>query len=152
MNQWHVEIRYCAQCRWLLRASWLAQELLTTFTDGSLAQVSLIPDFTGGVFRISVGSQRVWCRSERGRFPEAAELKRAVRDIIAPDQTLGHSEGVNARQGERVGGVQLSADDAAWGGDSSTEPTRQSSSRHTRPSTGYGDVDSRPSSLAESEG
>ncbi|HXS29597.1 MAG TPA: Rdx family protein, partial [Steroidobacteraceae bacterium] len=28
-----VEIHYCVQCRWLLRASWMAQELLSTF-DG----------------------------------------------------------------------------------------------------------------------
>ena len=28
-----VEIRYCTQCRWLLRAGWMAQELLTTFDD-----------------------------------------------------------------------------------------------------------------------
>ncbi len=108
VTEWGVEIRYCARCRWLLRASWLAQELLTTFADGSLAQVSLVPDFNGGVFQIHVGERRVWCRREQGRFPEAAELKRAVRDIIAPEQTLGHSETpahLNnppmAREGER---------------------------------------------------
>lgn len=28
-----VSITYCTQCRWLLRAAWLAQELLTTFED-----------------------------------------------------------------------------------------------------------------------
>lgn len=27
-----VEIEYCTQCRWLLRAAWMAQELLTTFS------------------------------------------------------------------------------------------------------------------------
>ncbi|MGH9801124.1 MAG: Rdx family protein, partial [Blastocatellia bacterium] len=26
-----VEIIYCSQCRWLLRAAWMAQELLSTF-------------------------------------------------------------------------------------------------------------------------
>ena len=26
-----VAIQYCTQCRWLLRAAWMAQELLTTF-------------------------------------------------------------------------------------------------------------------------
>jgi len=26
-----VEIEYCTQCRWLLRAAWMAQELLSTF-------------------------------------------------------------------------------------------------------------------------
>ena len=28
-----VEIEYCTQCRWLLRAGWTAQELLVTFED-----------------------------------------------------------------------------------------------------------------------
>ena len=35
-----ITIRYCTQCRWLLRAAWLAQELLSTFgTD--LGEVAL---------------------------------------------------------------------------------------------------------------
>ncbi len=41
-----IEIEYCTQCRWLLRAAWLAQELLTTF-DGELGEVALVPG-TGG--------------------------------------------------------------------------------------------------------
>ena len=48
-----VEITYCRQCRWLLRATWTAQELLTTF-DGELAEVALRPG-TGGVFEVRVG-------------------------------------------------------------------------------------------------
>jgi selenoprotein W-related protein len=32
-----IEIRYCTQCRWLLRAAWMAQELLTTF-DQEIAE------------------------------------------------------------------------------------------------------------------
>ncbi|MDQ2641599.1 MAG: SelT/SelW/SelH family protein, partial [Pseudomonadota bacterium] len=43
-----IEIRYCAQCRWLLRASWMAQELLSTF-DGDIESLTLKPG-TGGVF------------------------------------------------------------------------------------------------------
>ena len=31
-----VDIEYCTQCRWLLRAAWTAQELLMTF-DESIA-------------------------------------------------------------------------------------------------------------------
>ena len=26
-----LEIHYCTQCRWLMRAAWMAQELLVTF-------------------------------------------------------------------------------------------------------------------------
>ena len=28
-----IVITYCTQCQWLLRAAWLAQELLSTFAD-----------------------------------------------------------------------------------------------------------------------
>jgi hypothetical protein len=37
-----VEIEYCRQCRFLLRAAWLAQELLTTF-DTEVHEVALVP-------------------------------------------------------------------------------------------------------------
>lgn len=37
-----VEIAYCTQCGWLLRAAWLAQELLSTF-EKELAEVALRP-------------------------------------------------------------------------------------------------------------
>ncbi len=86
----HIEIEYCTQCRWLLRAAWLAQELLTTF-EQELGGVTLAPG-TGGVFEVRVEGQRVWSRKEEGRFPEAKELKQRVRDRVAPGKDLGHSE------------------------------------------------------------
>ena len=46
-----IAIRYCTQCRWLLRAAWLAQELLSTFGT-ELGEVALAPG-TGGVFEIT---------------------------------------------------------------------------------------------------
>lgn len=85
-----VSIRYCTQCRWGLRAAWLAQELLQTFED-EIARMVLEPG-GGGVFEVRVGGELVWSRAEAGRFPELAELKRRVRDRIAPGRDLGHSE------------------------------------------------------------
>ena len=41
-KQTKVSIEYCTGCRWMLRAAWLAQELLTTFQD-DLHSVSLVP-------------------------------------------------------------------------------------------------------------
>jgi selenoprotein W-related protein len=85
-----LEIEYCTQCRWLLRAAWMAQELLTTFqTD--LGEVALVPG-TGGVFEVRVNDQSVWSRAQEGRFPEIKELKQRVRDIVAPGRSLGHSD------------------------------------------------------------
>jgi len=85
-----VEIRYCTRCRFLPRASWLAQELLTTFAE-ELGEVALVPG-EGGVFQVDVAGTRVWCRKSEGGFPELAELKRRVRDRVAPGKSLGHSE------------------------------------------------------------
>lgn len=87
----HVEITYCRLCGWLLRASWMAQELLTTFAE-ELASVKLVPDGTGGVFEIRADGNLVWSRKEQGGFPEITELKRLIRDQIAPDRVLGHAD------------------------------------------------------------
>ncbi|MET0236883.1 MAG: SelT/SelW/SelH family protein [Kibdelosporangium sp.] len=87
-RQPRLEIEYCTQCRWLLRAGWTAQELLTTFTT-ELGEVALIPG-TGGVFDIRIEGATVWSRKEQGGFPELAGLKQLVRDRIAPDRDLGH--------------------------------------------------------------
>lgn len=84
-----VEIEYCTQCRWLSRAAWLAQELLSTF-ETELAEVALKPG-TGGVFVVRVDGQVVWDRREQG-FPEPTAVKRAVRDLAAPGKSLGHSD------------------------------------------------------------
>ena len=85
-----VDIEYCTQCRWLLRAGWTAQELLTTFQE-ELGGVTLIPG-TGGVFEVRIDDELIWSRKVEGRFPEMKELKQRVRDRIAPDRDLGHSD------------------------------------------------------------
>ena len=41
-----IEIEYCTRCRWLLRAAWMAQELLSTF-EAELGEVALIPGGSG---------------------------------------------------------------------------------------------------------
>jgi selenoprotein W-related protein len=89
-----VTIRYCTQCRWLLRATWMAQELLTTFSD-ELEELTLSPG-SGGVFEVFANGKRIWCRKEAGRFPEITELKQLVRDEIAPGRDLGHADIKNA--------------------------------------------------------
>ncbi len=85
-----VSITYCTQCRWLLRAAWLAQELLTTF-EQELGEVALRPG-TGGIFEIQVDGELIWSRKDEGRFPEAKEVKQRLRDRVAPERSLGHSD------------------------------------------------------------
>jgi selenoprotein W-related protein len=101
-----VTIVYCTQCNWLLRAAWMGQELLSTFQT-EMVSLTLVPG-TGGVFRITAGDMVVWDRATDGGFPEITELKRRVRDQIAPDRALGHADRAVARsaaaQAEQVGG------------------------------------------------
>jgi len=89
-----VSVTYCTQCNWLLRAAWVAQELLQTFGT-ELDQVALVPG-TGGVFRVEVDGTSVWDRKVDGGTPDIVEVKRRVRDLAAPDHALGHAD--RARQ------------------------------------------------------
>ncbi|MBO0607897.1 SelT/SelW/SelH family protein [Myceligenerans salitolerans] len=96
-----VVITYCVRCKWLLRAQWYAAELLQTF-ESEVGEVALRPaakDVEAGVFRIQVfGSDddaapvTVWNRKRDGGFPDIAELKRRVRDLVAPQMALGHAD------------------------------------------------------------
>lgn len=85
-----VEIEYCSQCRFILRAGWMAQEILTTFADG-LGEVALIPG-TGGIFEVRVNGVTIFSKKQAGHFPESKELKQLIRDHIAPEKDLGHSD------------------------------------------------------------
>ena len=85
-----VRITYCPRCRWLLRAAWMAQELLVTF-ERELTEVALRPG-AEGIFEIALDDVTIWSRADAGRFPELKELKQLVRDRIAPDRALGHSD------------------------------------------------------------
>lgn len=93
-----VSIQFCTQCKWMLRAAYYAQELLSTFSIG-LGEVALQPS-TGGTFIVTITHQApgaetastktLWDRREDGGFPETKELKRRVRDVVEPNRDLGH--------------------------------------------------------------
>lgn len=85
-----IDIVYCTRCRWLLRAGWTAQELLTTF-ETELGGVSLVPGH-GGIFEVRLDGEVIWSRKAEGRFPELKELKQRIRDRVAPARDLGHSD------------------------------------------------------------
>lgn len=85
-----IAIRYCTQCNWMLRSAWIAQELLSSFgTD--LGEVALIPD-TGGHFSILLDDTLIWERKRDGGFPGPKEIKQRVRDVVAPERDLGHTD------------------------------------------------------------
>ena len=83
-----VTISYCTQCNWMLRAAWMAQELLSTFAE-DLGEVALTPG-TGGVFTIECAGELLWDRRRDGGFPDVRTLKQRVRDRIDPERRLGH--------------------------------------------------------------
>jgi selenoprotein W-related protein len=67
---------------------------LSTF-DNNIGEVVLIPCKLGaGTFIIRVNGDVIWNRSskETPGFPELKILKQLIRDKIAPDFSLGHSE------------------------------------------------------------
>ena len=113
----NISIEYCSACRWMLRSSWIASEILTTFANESkLHSVTLIPCSPplseGGIFRIcatkydkggdTIGDSDydddknsvvvLWDRKEQGCFPESKEVKQLVRDCVNPNKDLGHSD------------------------------------------------------------
>ncbi|KAL4792976.1 Rdx family-domain-containing protein [Aspergillus venezuelensis] len=105
-----ITIEYCTQCKWLLRAAYYAQELLSTFST-DLGGVELIPR-TEGLFAITVLASTsesqglhqkdgevqqappvtIWERKRDGGFPEVKELKNRVRNLIDPERSLGHTD------------------------------------------------------------
>ncbi|MFC5407727.1 SelT/SelW/SelH family protein [Larkinella bovis] len=86
-----VTLEYCPKCGWLMRSAWMAQELLTTFTD-DVHGVLLHPSEFSGRFSVSVDGVKIFDRKEAGRFPDIKELKQLIRDIVNPEKSLGHSE------------------------------------------------------------
>jgi len=86
-----VTIEYCPKCNWLLRAAYMAQELLITFAD-ELHGVTLQPSETGGHYSIRIDGETIFDRKEWGGFPEIKEIKQMVRDKVSPEKSLGHSD------------------------------------------------------------
>ncbi|PLN78085.1 Rdx family-domain-containing protein [Aspergillus taichungensis] len=107
INNPRITIQYCTQCKWMLRAAYFAQELLSTFST-QLGEVALVPA-TGGLFAITLfyyplendqteGQQPevqetlLWERKRDGGFPEVKTLKSLVRNVIDPQRDLGHTD------------------------------------------------------------
>ncbi|KAJ5157019.1 uncharacterized protein N7482_008119 [Penicillium canariense] len=136
-----IAIKFCTQCRWMLRAAYFAQELLSTFST-DLGEVALVP-MTGGVFTVTIWhaaetsasgevttqESLLWDRKRDGGFPgmyrmfevfwiifrslgsytmtdnymnvEVKALKSLVRNIIAPNRDLGHTDRALKKEEEK---------------------------------------------------
>ena len=52
-----IIIEYCPKCHWLLRAAYMAQEILTTFAD-EVGAVTLQPSEINGRFTIRIADKK----------------------------------------------------------------------------------------------
>ena len=86
-----ITIEYCPKCGWLLRAAYMAQELLTTFSE-ELGAITLKPSEVAGRYTISIKEEILFDRKQAGGFTDIKEIKQLIRDKIAPEKSLGHSD------------------------------------------------------------
>ena len=86
-----IRIEYCPRCKWMLRAAYMAQEILTTF-EAVVGGVLLVPSEINGRFTIQADEQTIYDRKASGGFIEIKEIKQRIRDAIAPGMSLGHSD------------------------------------------------------------
>ena len=62
-----LKIEYCPKCKWLARAAWMAQELLTTFEE-ELGGITLEPSEASGRYNLFIDDQPIFSRKEKGRL------------------------------------------------------------------------------------
>lgn len=86
-----ITIEYCPKCGWLLRAAYMAQEVLTTFAE-EVGAVTLKPSEVAGRYTISVNDEIVFDRKRSGGFSDIKEIKQLIRNVVAPEKSLGHSD------------------------------------------------------------
>ena len=85
-----IEITYCTRCKFLLRAAWLAQELLSAF-ESELSEVALRPG-SGGIFEVRLDGEVIASNADAAKMPDPTEVKRLLRDRIAPGRRIGHEQ------------------------------------------------------------
>jgi selenoprotein W-related protein len=62
--------------------------LLTTFED-TVGEVALRPG-SGGIFEVTLDGEVIATNRESKQMPEIGEIKRLVRDSVAPERKVGH--------------------------------------------------------------
>lgn len=99
----NVNVRYCNDSKWMMRANWICQEILSTFQD-EVRSVTLIPmrssiEEKSGIFEVSISDRIVWNRKKDGKAFHIEEIKSRIRDIVSPDKDLGFELDVDQRDG-----------------------------------------------------
>lgn len=130
-----VIIEYCSKCKWHNRAFWYLQELLMTFDNGKINEISLKPIIeTPGTFKVILGKsdddwkviyQKKMKKSTEDQsqpyiyegFPDSKFLKVLIRNEISPDENLGHLDkhqnyGLNNGESEAAQDKACNQDDS----------------------------------------
>ncbi|KAL6712617.1 hypothetical protein ACN47E_000494 [Coniothyrium glycines] len=144
-----VAITYCTQCKWMLRAAYFGQELLSTFGT-QIGEIALIPA-TGGLFTVEltyipasttsnennfeVQKVLLWDRKAEGGFPETKVLKQRVRDCIDPKKDLGHSD---------VGGKKKAATGEGDKAGASVQPPSETTTESNAEAASVGEIKRNP--------
>jgi selenoprotein W-related protein len=85
-----IEVEYCINCGFMLRAAWIAQELLRAFED-EVETVALKPG-SGGVLIVRAGGKTLYSNKEQGGLPDMKMLKRRIAVEIGSGKSFGHDE------------------------------------------------------------
>jgi selenoprotein W-related protein len=85
-----IEIEYCAQCGFLARATWMAQELLSTY-KADVSGVLLKPG-SGGIFSVRIDDALIFSNKQAGRFPEMREVRDAVQSALGREPLQSHKK------------------------------------------------------------
>src|SRR5258708_26975605 len=80
-----ITIEYCPQCGWLLRAAYMAQELLTTLAV-HLHPVSLQPATLARTYIISIDGELLFDRRRVPRFHQVKELRQRIPHKVSPQK------------------------------------------------------------------
>ncbi|MDA1338582.1 MAG: SelT/SelW/SelH family protein [Proteobacteria bacterium] len=86
-----ITIKFCIKCGWLMRAAWMAQEIINTYVN-DIESVCLVPGEDGN-FEIFCNDKAIFLRHDEGKFIEITEIKKRIRDMIDPERSLGHIDG-----------------------------------------------------------
>lgn len=75
-----VEIEFCRQCRYHMRAAWWAAELFNQYA-GKIARIELVDGETSA-FEIRLNGEIVYSKLKTGEFPDLEEMKQALGQKI----------------------------------------------------------------------
>jgi len=95
-NSPNISVFYCVKSKYLACASWIVQEILSTFQD-DVNSATLVPSLEKGKFIVTLDNVVIWDKKERNRLPDIDELKRVVSNYFSSDVSISSKEDESTR-------------------------------------------------------